>query len=486
MEYAAMIDRYDKLIFIDLETTGPNPVSDAITEIGIVQVTASGVTRWSSLVNPEMPIPPFIQKLTGITDAMVATAPPFAALAESLLQRLKGGLFIAHNARFDYGFLRNAFKRLDYTLHCDVLCTVKLSRKLFPTEAHHNLDALTKRYGLLAATRHRALADADLLWQFWRKLEATIPAQALREKVQLLLQRPRMPEHLPPELLDELPDTAGVYVFYGEHDVPLYVGRGIQLRSRVLSHFTEESASDKNMWLSHQVRRLDWQETAGEVGAQLLEAKLIRSMQPAHHVALHRGHELCSWQLRPAPEGYLRPVLTLASEQDFGRAEHLHGLFNSPSKAQAALHALAQSYGLCPMLLGLESSEDAGKPCCAYLLGHCRGACIGRESIEQHQARLVDALAALKVKSWPYAGAVGLVETSSDGRQEVYVVNNWCCLGTAHAQEEIRQILDKAPAQPAFELDTYKIATRALALGKVHMRPLWALQSNATQQSAKV
>jgi DNA polymerase-3 subunit epsilon len=469
-----MIDHYGKLIFIDLETTGPNPVSDLITEIGIVEVSATGVTRWSTLINPETPIPSFIQHLTGITDAMVKNAPSFAAVAEDLLDRLQGGLFIAHNARFDYGFLRNAFKRLDFSFRCDALCTVKLSRKLFPSEARHNLDALVERHQLSADTRHRALADADLLWQFWRKLDAAIPAQTLLQTVQLLLQRPSLPTHLAPELLDDIPDTPGVYLFYGEHDVPLYVGKSIHLRQRVLSHFSADHASYKDMRLSRQIRRLDWQETAGEVGALLLEAQLIKDLQPVHNMALRRQRELCAWQLRPTPAGYLQPVLAHASEQDFGSANSMYGLFSSRSKAETALRALAESHELCLALLGLESRPRSDKPCFARQLRRCRGACVGTEPIEQHQQRLLNALAALKVRTWPYAGAVGLVESGADGRQDVHVVDNWCCLGTARSEQDVRKLLDEAPARPAFDLDTYKILTRALTLGKVRVRPLSA------------
>ncbi|GAB3554141.1 hypothetical protein GCM10027343_41770 [Noviherbaspirillum agri] len=98
-----MLNHYSKLIFIDLEATGPNPAVDRVTEIGIVEVTPAGVQRWSTLVNPERTIPPYIQNLTGITDEMVSTAPTFDLIKDELLHRLEGGLFIAHNARFDYG-----------------------------------------------------------------------------------------------------------------------------------------------------------------------------------------------------------------------------------------------------------------------------------------------------------------------------------------------------------------------------------------------
>ncbi|MDB5762343.1 MAG: ethanolamine utilization protein [Herminiimonas sp.] len=463
---------YGKLVFIDLETTGANPTFDRITEIGIVEVDAGQVTRWSTLVNPEMPIPSFIQSLTGITNAMVQQAPTFDMLAEGLLARLEGGLFIAHNARFDYGFLRNAFKQTGHSLRCQVLCTVKLSRKLFPDEARHNLDTLITRHNLAPDGRHRALADADLLWQLWNRLTAGIPPETFNQAVQLLLQRPSMPAHLAPDALDDIPDRPGVYLFYGEKDIPLYVGKSIHLRQRVLSHFNADHRLYKDMRLSHQIHRLEWRETAGETGALLLEAQLIKDLQPIHNRVLRRQRELCAWQLRVTGAGHLQPVLTYASEQDFGRADRLYGLFSSRRKAESALRELAESHQLCLVTLGLESRTQSHKPCFAYQLHRCHGACVGDEAIALHQARLEAALTGLRIKTWPYAAAVGLIETGADGRQDMHVIHNWCCLGTARSEQDLRALFNEAPSRPAFDMDTYRILIRALARRQVKVRVL--------------
>ena len=232
-----MLHRFDKLLFIDLETTGPDPAKDLITEIGIVEVSRDGVSHWSALVNPQAPIPPYIQQLTGISDEMVRQAPVFEMLQDEVRARLRGGLVLAHNARFDYGFLRNAFKRTGSHFRGDVLCTLKLSRKLFPEEFRHGLDALIERHGLTTHARHRALGDADLLWQFWRRLEESVPPEQLLDTVEQLLQRPNLPAALEPEELDDLPDGPGVYVFYGEGDLALRVGRASNLRHHVVAHF---------------------------------------------------------------------------------------------------------------------------------------------------------------------------------------------------------------------------------------------------------
>ena len=159
------------LAFVDLETTGATATHDRITEIGIVEVDEDGSVReWQQLVNPGMRIPPFIEQLTGISNDMVADAPPFEAIADEALRRLHGRLFIAHNARFDYGFLKTEFKRLGVDFKANVLCTVKLSRALYPEHHRHNLDSLIERHGLHAEGRHRALADAQLIHQFWQKI----------------------------------------------------------------------------------------------------------------------------------------------------------------------------------------------------------------------------------------------------------------------------------------------------------------------------
>src|SRR5258706_10710661 len=137
------------IAFVDLETTGTTPTGDRVTEIGIVRVVDGDLAEeWSTLVNPECPIPEEIQSLTGISNAMVRDKPTFAELRREVAQRLEGHLFVAHNARFDYGFLKNEFRRVEMPFTADVLCTVRLSRRLFPEAPAHNLDAIIARHQL--------------------------------------------------------------------------------------------------------------------------------------------------------------------------------------------------------------------------------------------------------------------------------------------------------------------------------------------------
>ncbi|MCA1979508.1 MAG: ethanolamine utilization protein [Thiobacillus sp.] len=451
-----------RLAFVDLETTGANPVHDRITEIGIVRVENGEVSRWSTLVNPGCRIPPFIQTLTGITQEMVADAPGFGALADAVQARLAGCLFVAHNARFDYGFLKNEFKRIGLRFQADVVCTVKLSRALFPHFHKHSLDSLIERHGLAADDRHRALADAELIRQFWQKLETEPGPDALAEAVRQQFVRPSLPPHLDAGVLDDLPDLPGVYLFYGENDVLLYVGKSVNLRQRVLSHFQADTRAFRELRISQQVRRIEWRETVGELGALLLESWLIKSRQPVHNRALRRASELCTWQLDERAPGEFRPRLACGEDLDLAQGRDCFGLFTSKREATQALKKIAEAHRLCLATLGLEKTSGAGRPCFGFQLQQCKGACVGKEAIGLHSARLMAALARLRLKTWPYPGAIGIVERDDvSEREDIHVVHNWCYLGTAHDAAQLAAILEK-PGAPSFDRDTYKLLVKHL------------------------
>jgi DNA polymerase-3 subunit epsilon len=273
----------EPLVFVDLETTGGSLGVHRITEIGIVEVGPSGVSQWSSLVNPQQSIPFFIQQLTGISDSMVRDAPTFDVIAQDLLARLDGRLFIAHNARFDHGFLRSEFKRAGIQFQPDVLCTVQLSRAIYPAERRHGLDALIERHALVPAARHRALADADLLWQFWQHLHAAHSVDVLHSHIQQVTRRFRLAGDIDEDTIERIPAGCGIYVFYGENDAPLYVGRSVRLRQRVRAHLSGVKRSAKEQRLAELVRRVEWIATGGELGAMLEEGRSIARLSPPHN-----------------------------------------------------------------------------------------------------------------------------------------------------------------------------------------------------------
>jgi DNA polymerase-3 subunit epsilon len=334
------------LVFVDLETTGGSAAFDRITEVGIVRVrNGELVEEWSSLVNPERPIPAYVEAFTGISNEMVAGAPRFREIAASVRDKLQGAVFVAHNARFDYSFLRSEFLKSDMNFSAKVLCTVKLSRRLFPEYVRHNLDAVMERNGLTCGARHRALGDARVLHDFWVKLRRDVAEPRLAAVVQALLGAHKLPAHLPPSLLDDLPDGPGAYRFFGDDNVLLYVGRSNSLRSRVSSYFGADATDSLDRRLSREVRRVDWVETAGELGAILREAEWIRIQKPLYNQRTKskaQPHTLRG-RTSPTPSG---PVYRVQAEGldsvDFADLMQCFGVFHSEKDARKAQSDIAR------------------------------------------------------------------------------------------------------------------------------------------------
>jgi DNA polymerase-3 subunit epsilon len=307
------------------------------------------------------------------------------------------------------------------------------------------------------SARHRALGDAQLIHQFWEQLQHTQEAGIIAAIVKKLVGRSSLPSQIDRSLIDDLPDTPGVYLFYGENDLPLYIGKSTHIKQRVLSHFSADHSHSKEMSLSQQLRRIDWIETAGEVGALLLEAKLIKTLQPSHNRRLRRSNALCAWQLNQLTE-HLSPKLTWADDLDFGAQDNLYGLYRNQRDAQKALRNIADDNHLCLSVLGIEKTAK-GRPCFARQLQKCQGACVGEESPLAHAGRLQQAMTKLKLATWPYAGAVGLKEA-----EDLHIIDHWCYLGTAKNEVEVHDIV--VGNRPAFDKDTYMILSKALKKSK--------------------
>lgn len=444
------------IAFVDLETTGPDAQRDRITEIGVVEVGPDGIHEWDTLVDPQASIPPFIQGMTGITDDMVRGQPTFASIAELLAERLQGRLFVAHNARFDYGFLKNEFRRAGVTFRADVLCTLRLSRSLFPSVERHGLDALIARFNLVPKGRHRALADAELIWQFWQKIHELYSVDLVESAVKALVKHASLPAGLSETALDDVPDRPGVYLFYGDDDALLYIGKSIHLRQRIRAHFSGDYTNPKEMRISRAVRRVDWRETGGEIGALLLEAHLVKTLRPLHNQQLRHGGELFAWEM---VDGLPAPRLRSDRHVDFSRHTALFGVFPSRATARARLRALAEDHQLCQVTLMLEPTAQRGNPCFARQIHRCAGACTGVEIRADHRLRTLAAIGTLALTPWPFTGPVAWREAEHAG-QPWHVIEDWCYLGTAPTLADAEG-LTESPAH--FDMDTYLILSPHLA-----------------------
>jgi DNA polymerase-3 subunit epsilon len=402
-----------------------------------------------------------IQGITGITDAMVRGAPCFGQIAGEVRDLLEGSLFVAHNARFDYGFLKNEFKRLGMDFQPRVLCTVKLSRALYPEHHRHGLDALIARHSLACDARHRALGDARVLWDFVQLVHAEKPPEAIQAALKKAMKTPSLPSGLERSALDAVPEGPGVYLFHGENELPLYIGKGVNMRSRVQSHFAADHGSGRAMRLAQEVKRVEWIETAGELGALLLEARLIKERSPLHNRHLRRNEELCALRLREEGEitqDHALELVPLAGAQADELGE-LYGQFKSKREAQNTLRELAGEHGLCLRRLGLEQGKG---PCFNRQIKRCKGVCIGKESPQQHDLRLKTALAVLKLRTWPFPGRIAIRERDEAGaRSEWHLFESWCYLGSAKSEAELHEAAQMR-FEPAFDLDTYRILRREL------------------------
>lgn len=444
---------YPRLAIVDLETTGADPNRDRITEIAILITEGDTlIEQWSTLVNPGMPIPQRIQDLIGITDAMVTTAPPFADLAESVREKLSDAVFVAHNARFDYNFLRAAFEQIGMVWDAPVLCSVKLSRALDPEFAKHGLDAIIARNGYTIDARHRALDDAGIVWRFLLDARRRAESERLQRAWDKAFATSSTPR-LPLGDLEALPDCPGAYVFRSATGQVLEIARARDLRSQVLGFFTATRQSAKNKKVAAAVHDVASFPCAGEFGAQLKELKLARELRDQPLTAAF------GWRwLRHSLKSPVLELVDLLGSDPTGWQD-ISGCFRGEREARTALQELARQHKLCASRIGL---EVGGGPCQAVHLGRCHGVCVGREEERLHDLRLATVMAALRLTQWPWPGPVLLREHhENSGRSETHLLDRWCLLGSAEDEASLAALIE-APAARRFDADIYRLISRWL------------------------
>lgn len=263
------------------------------------------------------------------------------------------------------------------------------------------------------------------------------------------------PAHLRDSIAD-LPNTPGVYIFHGATgDLPLYIGKSVNIRSRVMSHLR----TPDEVRMLRQTEKITCIRTTGEIGALLLEARLIKEQQPLFNQKLRRTRQMCSIRLNGD-----KPEVVYSSQIDFASTPDLFGLYASRHAALEALKQIADEQRLCLSVLGLEK-VSVNRPCFRAMLNRCAGACHGQEDLDAHRARLFDSLSQSRIMCWPYSGAIGLVETLDDETQ-IHVVNNWFYIGTVTHLEEARALHLTAPG---FDSDGYKILCKPIMLGSAQI-----------------
>ena len=433
-----------RLAFVDLETSGLSPHADRITEIGVVTVDDSGVNEWTTLINPGTRISERSRFYNGIAGDALADAPKFKDIAAGLSARLAGRLFIAHNARFDFGFLRAEFQRAGIEFQPAVLCSVMISRKLYPAFEGHDLDTLMQRHDLNAEVRHRALPDARLVWQFWQVINKQHAPEHVSAAIADLLAGPVLPPHLDPSLIDRLPEAPGVYVLHGDAGAVLHIGKASNLQRHLIAYFRIDRASVKAAAVSHLVRNITWRVTRGAIGAYLQRAALANAIAPA------RAPRSCyAWRLKP--DTY--PCVELVDLNTCARdADETYGIFDSARTARNALLRLVTRHHLCHALMGI--AETPAMPCTGCAADDASH-CVRKTDRLKQMAKALVALRPWRVEKWPYAGPIGVRE-----RSDLHVLDDWRYVGTAHGEHELHQVMETRA--PYFDQDTFAYLTKTL------------------------
>ena len=436
--------------FVDVETTGSSIAYGRIIEIGILRMDEGKlVERFQSLVNPQMVIDPFIEKLTGIRQIEVDNAPVFSDIKKTVLKLLSGSIFVAHNVRFDYSFIKNEFKRLGIDFSQKQLCTVKLAKAIYPGYRNYNLDSLIENLNIKCLKRHRAYDDAKVLYYFFLKARKEIDPLKMSQAINSVMKRPSVPLGISEEEIDSLPEETGIYKFIGVENTPLYIGRSINIRERVLAHFSGDLLSDKQMQLGKQVKRIDTITTTGELSALLLELELVREYKPIFNRKLKDKNKMFALVKVITQKGYFSVGTKLLFEIGVVDLENVIGIFRSKRKIKDCFYELAPKHNLCYKLLGLENPEEF---CFAYHLGRCFGACCGKENKLKYNLRFDEAFYHLKIRRWPFSGPIIIKEENM--RSKYFLFDKWCYLGKLRNDSEMKMIKNK---EYIFDYDIYTI-----------------------------
>jgi excinuclease Cho len=287
------------------------------------------------------------------------------------------------------------------------------------------------------------------------------------------------PHHIDRASLDALPSKPGIYIFRDAQDRPLYIGKSINIRTRVLSHLrTPEEAR-----MLQQSRHVEFRRTAGEIGALLLESQLIKEQQPLYNKKLRRTREMCTLRLDPGKKAI--PEIVYARDHDFAKTANLYGLFATRKAALEQLRAIVEMEKLCPALTGLEPvtrgrAGHAARACFARQISRCLGACIGEEPIEEHERRLRNALEEMRIIVWPYPGPMGIVE-ECEGWRQTHVIDHWFYIRSIDHATDVSQV--QIYHSRTFDIDTYKILVKPMVSGALQITPL-TVEDSATGANA--
>ncbi|MDD2674743.1 exonuclease [Flavobacterium petrolei] len=364
---------------LDIETTGGQFNEEGITEIAIYKFDGHEIVdQFISLVNPEIPIQPFVVKLTGINNAMLQSAPKFFEVAKRIIEMTNDCIIVAHNASFDYRILRTEFRRLGYDFEAQTLCTVELSKKLLPEQPSHSLGKLVRALGIPMADRHRASGDALATVKLFKiLLEKDLEKEIVKDFIKLEIEKGIAPKLL--DIVAKLPAKTGVYYIHNEKGNLVYIGKSRNIKKRINQHFTGTSTKCKK--IQAEVFTVTYDETGSELIALLKESEEIKINKPIYNRAQRKSIFQLALYAEKDKNGYINLKLQKAD----GRKKEITS-FTSLQEGKNALFRITSHYNLCQKLTGLYHTKTN---CFQYSIKECDGACIGMVSPEEYNARVL-------------------------------------------------------------------------------------------------
>lgn len=367
---------------LDIETTGGQFNEEGITEIAIYKYDGHDIVdQFISLVNPKIPIQPFVVKLTGINNAMLRSAPKFYEVAKRIIEITENCIVVAHNASFDYRILQTEFRRLGFRFQKQTLCTVELSKKLIPGQESYSLGKLVRALGIPMADRHRATGDAMATVKLFKMLLAKdVEKEIIKSLVKTEIKSGMSPKLL--DIVENLPSKTGIYYIHNEKGDLIYIGKSKNIKKRVNQHFTGTTAKCKK--IQTEVYTVSFEETGSELIALLKESEEIKVNKPIYN-RTHRK-SIFQWALyvQKNENGYL----TLQLQKADGRKKEITA-FSSPQEGKNALFKITDKYQLCQKINDLYDTKNA---CFKYKIKECAGACIQEEDTESYNDRVTEYL----------------------------------------------------------------------------------------------
>lgn len=376
---------------VDIETTGTYAAAHGITEISIHVFDGRDVIeKFQTLVNPGQPIPYYIQAFTGITNEMVAEAPRFEQVANKIHTLLHDKVFVAHNVNFDYSFIKASLSHSGLDFNTKKLCTVRLSRKIFPGFPSYSLGNLCDSLGIIITNRHRAGGDAEATVEVFRRLLNNDKGQHISKSLLRNSKEQTLPPNVPKEQFEKLPYSPGVYYFHNEKGKVIYVGKARNIRYRVNNHFSNNSDSRQKQNFLRHIYDISCQPCATELMAQVLESAEIKRLWPIFNYSQKRREDVYGLFSYEDQNGYLRLAIEKNKKQ-LAAITTFHYLIDG----QAIVRKIIQAFNLCPKLCFLQNDNEK---CEGINEGYCFAACEQKEKPVKYNKRVLKAMESLQAQ----------------------------------------------------------------------------------------